>query len=347
MAHELTSTDGLMLAGKGAWHGLGTIVEGAKTPSEALQIAKLDWTVEQQRLIRVPQEKLGVVNSGRLIEDYVANVRQDTGKLLGIVGKDWTPYQNTELADFCEALHDEGKVVVETAGSIRGGEKVWFLLRGEQFALNKGKDEMWPYILVSNGHGGGTALRCTPTTIRVVCSNTLHAVIPQFENTKSRKIKGLRPAAYVVHHTVGLKARVEEARKALQDYSLRMEENKELMKSLSNVDVNEERIKKFFIEMHQRHFGVIPENPKTRGEERTRDRALEGVARCLNRFEKERPIAGATAWNMFNAYTGMIQHDYESRRKDPEVRRESKLSNNLFGINVDRTIEAFRIALAS
>ena len=47
MAHEITKTDGLVLAGHGAWHGLGTVVADAPSPAAALELAGLDWTVEQ------------------------------------------------------------------------------------------------------------------------------------------------------------------------------------------------------------------------------------------------------------------------------------------------------------
>lgn len=342
MAHELTQHDGLMLRGERAWHGLGTIVQGSKTPQEALQIAKLDWKVEQQVLHRESYNEKYQSQGFQLVSSHVANVRTDIDHVLGIVGKGWTPFQNQELADFCSCLQENGDVEVETAGSIRSGEKVWFLLRGEKFAI-RDKDEIFPYVLVSNGFDGGTSLRCTPTTVRVVCSNTLHAVIPQRE--KSGAIKGMREAAYVCRHSGKLKERVEEAKQALKHYAKHMEENRKLMEELANVDVNSAKIKKFFLEMHQRHFGAIKEKPVTRTKERQRERAMEGIAACIKRFEKEESIAGPTAWNMFNAYTGMVQHDYSSRRKDPTIKAEAKLSTNLFGVNADRTIETFKAAL--
>lgn len=338
--HELTSTDGLVLVRESAWHGLGTIVQEAPTPREALKIAGLDWEVRQEPLYRSSDISQG----WHKVKTHVTNVRCDTNTVLGVVGKGWTPFQNTELADFCEQLHESGDVRIETAGSIRGGEKVWFLLQGKQFDV-KNKDAIFPYILVSNGFDGGTALRCTPTTVRVVCSNTLHMVIPRFDAADTGRVKSVGNAAFVVRHSGKLKERIEEARKALKMYNVRLEENRKLMEALAEVDVNSAKIKKFFLEMHQRHFGVVEDKPVTSKQIRARQRAMDGIHACIERFEKEKEVAGATAWNMFNAYSGMIQHDYESRRKDPLVRREAKLSSNLFGVNADRTIETLRYAL--
>jgi hypothetical protein len=155
----------------------------------------------------------------------VANYRADVDHCLGIVGEGYVPIQNTELADFCEALAEEGDVVrCETAGSIRNGERVWFLLKGESFSVRK-KDEVRPYICVSNGHDGWTALRCTPTTVRVVCSNTLHMVIPGKENEAGLRVK---EATFAASHTKLIKNRIEEAKLALQLYGRALDGTREV-----------------------------------------------------------------------------------------------------------------------
>ena len=129
MAHEIEQHDGVVLHREKAWHGLGTIVENAPTPLEALQIARLDWSVEQWPLAAQRPD------GGYLpIKTSVANVRSDVGHLLGIVGDGYQPIQNRDLAEFCTALAEQDDVVkIESAGSIRNGAKVWFLLKGESF----------------------------------------------------------------------------------------------------------------------------------------------------------------------------------------------------------------------
>ena len=51
MAHEITSTDHLVLNKEAAWHGIGTVVEQAPSPGQALTLAKLDWKVEELPLL--------------------------------------------------------------------------------------------------------------------------------------------------------------------------------------------------------------------------------------------------------------------------------------------------------
>ena len=338
MAHELTSTDGLVLHKQRAWHGLGTIVEQAPTPREALQIAGLDWSVEQWALSATDGE------SARCdITTHVANVRKDTGGVLGIVGKDWTPFQNAALADFCESLQEQGAVRCETAGSIRGGAKVWFLLKGEAFDVRKG-DTVFPYVLVSNGFDGGTALRCTPTTVRVVCSNTLHMVIPRMDST-GQQVVGGTPAAFTIRHMGNLQERVAEAREALKNYGQRLQQNRDLIDALAVRDLGSKQVERFFLECFTEHFGAVADNPKDGKQQRHRDKAMDCIRACVKRFEAEQSLAGPTAWNAFNSYSGWLQHDRSVRIKNPVAAAESRLHSNLFGENAERTVDAFTLAL--
>lgn len=338
MAHEIHSHDHVVLHRQRAWHGLGTIVQDAPTPAQSLALAKLDWDVEQWPLYATNGE------SRIAIQTHQLNVRSDTKTVLGIVGKQYQPVQNLALAQFCEALAEQGDVVkVETAGSIRNGQKVWFLLKGESFSV-RAEDEVTPYILVSNGHDGGTALRCTPTTIRVVCSNTLHMVIPRFDQ-EGGKVR-CEQAAYVAHHLGDVKAKVEAAKQALQLYGRALDTNRECIAQLAARDVNSEAVKMFFLECYARDFGIVPANPKDSREARQREKALQSLNSYLYRFYREEKLAGATAWNCLNAYTGFLQHDRAIRRKDAAAKEETRLSAKLFGVDADRATSAYALALS-
>jgi len=342
MAHEIEKYDGLVLHREKAWHGLGTIVENAPTPREALKIAGLDWDVEQWVLSATDGE-----GQRQAISSHVVNLRKlPSGGYhqLGVVGKGWTPFQNSELADFCEALSADGTVTCESAGSIRNGERVWFLLKGEAFGVRDTEDAIVPYILCSNGFDGGTSLRVTPTTVRVVCSNTLHAVIPRSEKGGG-KVPGA-VAAYVCRHTGSLKERVKEAQNALKTYAQRIEEQKTFIDQLAARDVNHEGVNRFFLECFTKHFGAVADDAKSDTQKRKREQAMDCVRACVANFEAEEGIAGATAWNAMNAYTKWLQHGRKVRRRDASEAADLRLSSNLFGDNATRSVEAFRLAFS-
>lgn len=334
MAHEITANDGLLLNRKAAWHGLGTIVEHAPTPQEALKIAKLDWSVEQWPISATDGQTRVALG------DHVANIRSDTRSCLGVVGKGYTPFQNAALAEFAAMLaENDDKVKVETAGSIRGGEKVWFLLRGESFSV-RGGDELKPYILVSNGHDGGTALRCTPTTVRVVCSNTLHMVLP------GRGAK-ITTAGYTTRHTGNLDAKLRAAKSALKLYDHAQDHTRDMIDHLAARDVSSESVKRFFLECYSRDFGAIADTPITKQERTARDRAMTSFWRYDQRFQRESAqFGGASLWLAVNAYTGWLQHDRQIRIKDAAARRDQRLSLTLFGDDAERSTAALQAALA-
>lgn len=341
MAHEIHEHDGLVLHRTRAWHGLGTIVADAPSPAEALRLAKLDWQVEQWAVSATDgQRRLA-------LDEYRLNVRADIAKPLGMVGSGYKPIQNAELAEFCQLLAEQSDAVkVESAGSIRNGQKVWFLLRGESFTVRR-SDDVAPYILVSNGHDGVTALRCTPTTVRVVCSNTLHMVIPSFDLAdRGRTSRAPQQAAFVAAHVGDIKAKVEAAKAALGLYGRSLEKQREVIDHLAVREVNHEGVARFLTECYVRHFGAIADNPQTDKEWRERQKAVDSINSMLKRFERELGIGGATAWNALNAYTGWLQHDRPLRVKEASKAAEARLQSNLFGTDGDRAVEALGIALA-
>jgi len=335
MAHEITSTDGLVLNQVPAWHGLGTVVASAPTPTEALELAGLNWTVESSPLYALTEDGQRVV-----VEKHRANIRQNpdgSKSVLGVVGENWKAFQNSELAAFAEALaENDDRVHVESAGSIRGGKKVWFLVRGESFSV-RADDVMVPYMCLSNGFDGMTAVRMTPTSVRVVCSNTLHAVIPDGIGSANKETAG-----FTTSHTGNLMSRLDEAKRALRLYSHAIESSREAMDKLAADEWTSERIQRFLLESYELDFGKIPESP-TQGSGRLK--AMSAIGSMLERFEREEQIAGATAWNAFNAYSGWLQNDRSIRVADADAREDRRVGLNLFGKNAERTSAAFQRAI--
>jgi phage/plasmid-like protein (TIGR03299 family) len=347
MAHEIEKHDGLVLHKHAAWHGLGTVVEDAPTPREALKIAGLDWGVVQYPMVAIKDAGdplTGRAPQGVNVPGYRANYRSDCDVMLGMVSDNYVPIQNAELADFCEALAEQGDTVkVESAGSIRNGQKLWFLLKGESFSVRR-DDEVIPYYCISNGHDGLTALRCTPTTVRVVCSNTLHMVIPRSEGVKAVK-KNMGQAVFTAHHTRLIKQRVEEAKAALGLYGKALDATREAMDHLGNKEINQAVAQEFLARAYTKDFGDVPANPKDKKEMDAEWKFKQAYMEIMNRFEAERQLAGNTMWNIFNAYTGWLQNDRVVNINDVTRANESRMSSKLFGVDAERAHSALNLAL--
>ncbi|MCD8332861.1 MAG: hypothetical protein LUB60_01795, partial [Clostridiales bacterium] len=80
------------------WHGLGTKVMQAPDSKNALKMAGLDWTVEQEP----------IYTDGEYIEGYKANIRSTDRKVLGVVTDRYKVVQNEEAFAFTDELLGEG-----------------------------------------------------------------------------------------------------------------------------------------------------------------------------------------------------------------------------------------------
>lgn len=101
------------------WHRLGTIVMEAPASAEALRLAGLDWTVEQEPVYTEHNE---------MVKGYKANVRSSDRRVLGVVSDRYKVVQNTDAFSFTDELLGNG-VKYETAGSLQEGKRVWLLAR--------------------------------------------------------------------------------------------------------------------------------------------------------------------------------------------------------------------------
>lgn len=173
------------------WHGLGTVVAEAPTSAEALELAGLDWRVEQTP-IYTPHGK---------VDGYRANVRNTDGQVLGVVTDRYKVIQNTEAFAFTDELLGSG-VRYETAGSLQNGRKIWLLARMPREFIIAG-ERISPYLVFSNTHDGSGAVRVAVTPIRVCCNNTLNLAL----KTASR--------SFSMVHTGDVRGKVAEARQTL------------------------------------------------------------------------------------------------------------------------------------
>ena len=94
--------------------------------------------------------------------------------MLGIVGPRFAVLQNKDAFGWFQPFLDAKEAALHTAGSLRGGSRIWVLakLNRDPLVIAAG-DEVEKFILLSHGHDGRLAVRGGFTPIRVVCQNTL------------------------------------------------------------------------------------------------------------------------------------------------------------------------------
>ena len=164
MSHEVET---MAWAKEVPWHGLGKEIPSDLTPQQILEAAELDWTVEKRPMYFRNQDGKEI-SVGR-----PALVRSTDEKVLSVVSGDWNPVQNIEAFEFFHEFVMEGKMDMNTAGSLRGGKMVWALAEVKESFEILGGDRVESYLLFSNPHEYGKSIDIRFTPIRVVCANTL------------------------------------------------------------------------------------------------------------------------------------------------------------------------------
>lgn len=163
-----------------------TVVEGAPSATEALQLAGLDWTVG---LSPVYQK---VADEYRESEEYFLTVRQDNHAVLGSVGKQYAPFQNADAFAFADELLGYG-VEFEAAGSWSNGAQVYLTAKLPAGIKVEGEEDLDLYLLLRNSHNGACAITAMITPIRIRCTNMLN--LAAREAVSSVKIRHTRTAA--------------------------------------------------------------------------------------------------------------------------------------------------------
>jgi phage/plasmid-like protein (TIGR03299 family) len=292
MSHELELVNGeaqMFYRGDAPWHNLGRFIDPEKhlTSEEAIVAAGLDWEVKTQPLY---------LGDSTLVPSNKAVVREDNNEVLGVVGKNYTPLQNRKAFEFFDPFIESNGASFETAGSLKGGKKIWALAKINQDPMEIMKNDIVEkYVLLSNGHDGTVSLRVGFTPIRVVCQNTLSMAIG---NSASQLIR--------LKHTSNIEENLDKVGEIMNLANQEFEATAEQYRFLSNKTVNtkdlERLVKLVFVGenyLEEEKLGI--------------ERGKRIFANVLELFETGRgtEVSGVkgTAWGAYNAVNEYLQYE--------------------------------------
>lgn len=222
MAHEVET---MFYRNDVPWHRLGTRVIEEPSVEEAMIAAQLNWTVETKPLF---------LEDGTQAPSN-AVVRTTDNSILGVVSPNYTPLQNIDAFNFFNRFIDSKQAVFETAGSLKGGKRVWILAKINNDPMVIGNDDtVEKYVLLAHGHDGTMSVRTGFTPIRVVCANTLAMSV----NNASSKLIRLK-------HTKNLKENLERVSEIMNLANQEFEATAEQYRFLTNRSVNQSDLEKY------------------------------------------------------------------------------------------------------
>ncbi len=325
MSHELDMSTGqpaVFVTGEPAWHKLGTVVANALTSAQAIELARLNWEVEQWELKAFDRE----LGNEALVPGKYANVRKDTGKVLGVVSEHYRIFQNVDCFGFVDALVADKLAMFETAGALKDGRVVWMLARIPAEYRAGGDDVVQPYILLTNSHDGSKALRIFPTTIRVVCQNTLNLAL------QNGLGEGLS-----IRHRPSLSERVAEARQKLGIIHARFDQFDAELHAMLNKEVAGMELERYF-------NACTPTTTGKRAEERRRK--IVGQFRDnFNNATNTLPGMAGTAWAAYNSVSQYFDHQRNFKGTNTLEKADHQLESIWFGSSHQAKQDAYQRAL--
>jgi len=298
--HNLEIINGeasMFYCGEKPWHGLGQKLDSPATSKEAIDAAKLNWTVEKQQLYLPNQDPA---------HNTFATLRTDNNKILGIVGSSYTCLQNSEAFDFFDSIVGEGKAIYHTAGALLEGKVVWILakLPGEIRVTNEDITEK--YLLLSNSHDASSAVQIKFTPIRVVCNNTLSVAFADQQYLS-------------VYHQKDIKARLKDVPKILNIVNKRYSEIEESFKALLNIQMTDITLKKYLEDIFP-----DPKNrkdPKLYEYELAKAKSNREWAKYLfeNGEGNKMTRVSGSLWAAYNGVTELIDHKITKQSNDRKL----------------------------
>lgn len=280
------------------------------TASEAVLKYGLGWKVVTK----------DVYVDGKIVPDFKAIQREDTGTIFQIAGSKYEPIQNVDAFRFFDEITQTGQSKYVQAGSYKGGAVVWLRAKLPYDFEVVPDDRMKTYLRLVTSHDGSHKLVIYPEVYRQVCSNGAHAWVRDYAKTVA------------VKHTENAEKRFTfNAKKVLESEIEYFQKFAEHCKRLAQKQMTALEIDSFLNQL----FEV------------TEDKEI--ATRTKNQIEKIRElvevgtgtdIAGVkgTAWGAYNSVTEYIENYKPTRGED-----ENREYSSDFGSGRDLRERAFSI----
>ncbi|SEM06363.1 DUF932 domain-containing protein [Halomonas daqiaonensis] len=295
MAHQI---EHMAYVGDTPWHGLGQQLSRHQPLEVWRQQAGMDWHIEASP-VRFIADDAGHLGSIHSFPEQKVLYRSDTRAPLSVVSQRYKVVQPEEVLEFYRDLTEYAGYELETAGVLKGGRKFWALARSGLGAAIKGQDQVNAYLLLATSCDGSLATVATPTSVRVVCNNTLTiAVDGMAQGVKVPHSTEFRPQ--LVKQQLGISVAQWD------DFMVRM-------KTLAERRVTRSEAQAYF-------QSVI-----CNAEAPLADPAGLPNVRALNRVQalyqgegrgSQLCTARDTAWGLLNAVTEYVDHEKRARSND-------------------------------
>lgn len=269
------------------------------TKEEILNQTGLNWNVNREGVM---------TQSGIHIPDRVALVREDTQTVLGIHTEAYVPYQNDELLELLFKISQQSGLEIHTGGSFKGGEKVWFQLKSDDYRL--GNDKIEGYVSGFNSYDGRTSLAFGNATVTVSCQNTFWRGYRQVD-TRLRHSATMKPRIDEILRRIDVL--LQEEKQGFETIRIMNEipmtpEVRELVTKMMFSLKNEEKLDSIDLSTNKQHK-LIRFNAAVDMELAGKDRSLWGLFSGVTRYTTHEMKKGDNSESKMFGRTGSIERE--------------------------------------
>lgn len=319
MAHGIMENDTIAYNNQNGkpWHEIGYANDGYMTAKQVIEHANLGWEVEKFPMtVPYGDTTLEVPNN-------FAMVRKDTHDILGVVGNQYTPLQNTEAFEFFDNIVDAGEAIYDVAGSLYNGRKVFVVAKMPDY-IQVGQDDrdvIEKYVVLHNTHDGTSPVVAMITPIRVVCNNTLTWAL---KDSRTRQIR--------IRHSRNVVSRVAEASMLLGITNKIYTQLDGIFNQMSSVQLNTEQMNEYFL-------ASLGKDALEKVATRTQGMVEDLFALVEEGAGVDYKGVRGSLWGSYNAVTEYVDHVKNYKEGTP------KMDAILYGSGATIKENAFRQAL--
>lgn len=321
-----------------AWHGEGIVLQDYPGRAEAQRLAGHDFRVVERPIAVAGRE------SWKQFDGWKGLIHSTTGELLNVARDTYEVIQNDTAYDIAELLFDQG-FQYETGITLDEGKLCALTLRLDEPVVIRGDDTVTlPFGCLSWSHDGSGSLRVRSGAIRQVCANTVAA----------SEAEGKRLGTeFTFRHTKNVKARIEDAKKAVKGTRAAFQVYRDAMHALAKIELTPQQRDLFVsvivgdIELDKdgRQIG-LPVSVRPDSTSRVKANIDNERAKVLSLFMGGETIPEAhalTGYGLFQAGVEYFDHLRAFRSHDSYVKR-TLLSDNPAKATLGRTIRAVAAA---
>jgi phage/plasmid-like protein (TIGR03299 family) len=262
----------------------------------------LNWTVRQEPV---------QTESGIVIPNQMAIIRNDTNVPLSVMAGGYQPYQNHELIDLLERVSNQTGMEIKRSGSFGSGEKVFIQLKSNDLKL--GDDRVEGYLTGINSFDGSTSLAFGPSNVTISCTNSFFGAFRGL-NTK-------------VRHTKNMVMRIEDICKSLESV---VKEEKIMFDNI--VKLSETRIGKNNVDNVIRSLFNIGKEVNLKDDEAVSTVTQNKISRFYVDLNGELQGKGDNLWGLFSGVTKYTTHS---------LSKEDNTEKKMFGVYGNRERQIF------